>query len=97
MSSRRRPSAPSSYVTTSSPRRWQTTFDFLDDLLDGVVREIYEVRAAGEGPIAQIMDLMLFGDYVSLHLAALRGVDPGPIPAIAELKEALGGTTGAKA
>ena len=79
------------------PPQVAATFDFLDDLLDGAVREIYEVRAGGEGPIAQIMDLMLFGDFVSLHLAALRGVDPGPIPAIAELKEALGGTTGAGA
>ena len=68
-----------------------TTFDFLDDLLGDAVREIYEVRAAGEGPIAQVMDLMLFGDFVSLHLAALRGVDPGPISAIADLKAALAG------
>ena len=67
------------------------TFDFLDDLLGDAVREIYEVRAAGEGPIAQVMDLMLFGDFVSLHLAALRGVDPGPISAIADLKAALAG------
>lgn len=79
------------------PPQVAATFDFLDELLTDAVREVYEVRAGGEGPIAQIMDLMLFGDFVSLHLAALRGVDPGPIPAIAELKEALGGTTGAGA
>ena len=76
------------------PPQVAATFDFLDDHLTDAVREVYEVRAAGEGPVAQIMDLMLFGDYVSLHLAALRGVDPGPIPAIAELKEALGGAGG---
>jgi glucose/mannose-6-phosphate isomerase len=73
------------------PPQVPATFDFLDDHLTDAVREVYEVRAGGEGPIAQIMDLMLFGDFVSLHLAALREVDPGPIPAIAELKEALGG------
>lgn len=67
------------------------TFDLLDDHLTDAVREVYEVRAGGEGPIAQIMDLMLFGDFVSLQLAVLREVDPGPIPAIAEMKEALGG------
>ena len=74
------------------PPQVAATFDFLDEHLEDAVREVYEVRAAGEGPIAQIMDLMLFGDYVSLHLAALRGTDPGPIPAIDELKEALSGT-----
>ena len=79
------------------PPQVAATFDFLDEHLADAVREVYEVRAGGEGPIAQIMDLMLFGDFTSLHLAALRGVDPGPIPAIAELKEALGGTGGAGA
>ena len=71
------------------PPQVAATFDFLDEHLTDAVREVYEVRATGEGPIAQILDLMLFGDFVSLHLAALRGVDPGPIPAIAELKEVL--------
>ncbi|MCY3805916.1 MAG: bifunctional phosphoglucose/phosphomannose isomerase [bacterium] len=74
------------------PPQVATTFDFLDDHLTDAVREVYEVRAGGDGPIAQIMDLMLFGDYVSLHLAALRGMDPGPIPAITELKAALRGS-----
>lgn len=79
------------------PPQVAATFDFLDEHLSDAVREVYEVRAGGEGPIAQIMDLMLFGDYVSLHLAALRGMDPGPIPAIAELKAALSGSPGAGA
>ncbi|MCY3924800.1 MAG: bifunctional phosphoglucose/phosphomannose isomerase [bacterium] len=74
------------------PPQVTATFDFLDEHLSDAVREVYEVRAGGEGPIAQIMDLMLFGDYVSLHLAALRGMDPGPIPAITELKAALRGS-----
>ena len=76
------------------PPQVSATFDFLDDHLSDAVREVYEVRAGGEGPIAQIMDLMLFGDYVSLHLAALRGIDPGPIPAISELKATLSGFRG---
>ena len=73
------------------PPQVSATFDFLDDHLSDSVREVYEVRAGGEGPIAQIMDLMLFGDFVSIHLAAHRGIDPGPVPAIAELKAVLGG------
>ena len=73
------------------PPQVAATFDFLDGLLGDAGREVYEVRAGGEGPIAQVMDMMLFGDFVSLHLATLRGVDPGPIPAISELKAVLGG------
>ena len=49
-----------------------------------------EVRAEGEGDLAQLFDLILFGDYVSLWMAVEAGVDPGPVPVIEELKGRLG-------
>jgi len=52
---------------------------------------VEEVRAGGDGPLAQLFDLVLQGDVVSLHLAAELGVDPGPIPALDALKAALAG------
>ncbi|HVC71423.1 MAG TPA: SIS domain-containing protein [Acidimicrobiales bacterium] len=64
-------------------------FDLVADLLREVVADIVEVRAEGEGDLAQLLDLVLFGDFVSLHLAALQGVDPGPVPALVELKDRL--------
>jgi glucose/mannose-6-phosphate isomerase len=33
--------------------------------------------------------LVLLGDLVSLYLAVLRGVDPGPVEVIERLKEEL--------
>ena len=39
--------------------------------------------------MAQFFDLALFGDFVSLHLAAPEGVDPGPVPALLEIKARL--------
>ena len=36
--------------------------------------------AEGDGPLAQLLDLVLFGDFVSLHRAAQEGVDPGRCP-----------------
>ena len=47
------------------------------------------MAAEGEGPLAQLLDLMLVGDFVTLHLAAQEGVDPGPIPVLDELKAAM--------
>ena len=35
---------------------------------------------------------MLLGDLVSIYLAVLRGVDPGPVKVIDELKAALAET-----
>ena len=48
-----------------------------------------EVQAEGEGRLAQLLDLMYVGDWVSCYLALDNDVDPGPIDAIATLKRAL--------
>jgi glucose/mannose-6-phosphate isomerase len=56
-------------------------FELVRDIMAEVVHDVVEVRAAGEGPLAQLFDLTLVGDFVSLHLAAQEGIDPGPVPA----------------
>lgn len=48
-----------------------------------VVTGIHTVQAAGEGALAQILDLGFFGDVVALELAERAGIDPGPTPAMA--------------
>ncbi|HEX2040530.1 MAG TPA: bifunctional phosphoglucose/phosphomannose isomerase [Acidimicrobiales bacterium] len=64
-------------------------FELVAELLDEVVAGIHEVRAEGEGDLAQLLDLILFGDFVSLHLAYQEGIDPGPVPALSDLKQRL--------
>jgi glucose/mannose-6-phosphate isomerase len=64
-------------------------FDLVVDVLSEVVAEVIEVRAAGEGDLAQLLDLALIGDFVSLHLADNEGIDPGPIPVLDEIKHQL--------
>jgi glucose/mannose-6-phosphate isomerase len=64
-------------------------FEMVADLLREVVADILEVRAVGEGDLAQLLDLMLVGDFVSLHLAAQEGIDPGPVPVLDEIKHRL--------
>ncbi|CAN5417348.1 hypothetical protein BH18ACT1_BH18ACT1_15310 [soil metagenome] len=64
-------------------------FDVVRGLLDEVVAGVEEVRAEGEGQLAPLLDLILVGDVVSLHLAAQEGLDPGPVPALDTLKAAL--------
>jgi len=62
-----------------------------DTIMAEVVHDVVEVRADGEGALAQLLDLILYGDYVSLHLAAQEGIDPGPVPILVDLKRALAG------
>jgi glucose/mannose-6-phosphate isomerase len=64
-------------------------FALVADLLREVVADILEVRAVGEGDLAQLLDLILVGDFVSLHLAAQEGIDPGPVPVLDEIKHRL--------
>jgi glucose/mannose-6-phosphate isomerase len=66
-------------------------FELVRDIMAEVVHDVVEVRAQGEGPLAQLFDLTLVGDYVSLHMAAQEGLDPGPIPVLDDLKRALAG------
>jgi len=62
-----------------------------ETIMSEVVHDVVEVRAEGEGPLAQLLDLTLFGDYVSLHMAVNEGLDPGPVPVLVDLKRALAG------
>jgi glucose/mannose-6-phosphate isomerase len=64
-------------------------FSFVADVLREVVADIIEVQAQGEGDLAQLLDLVLMGDFVSLHMAAREGIDPGPVPVLEDLKAHL--------
>lgn len=64
-------------------------FELANEHVAPKVASIDEVRAEGDGSLAQLLDLVLIGDYVSLHLAVLNGVDPGPVPFLSTLKSAL--------
>ena len=64
-------------------------FELVGSLEEEVVAGIHEVHAQGEGPLAQLFDLVLYGDLVSIAMAEQAGVDPGPIAALEYIKESL--------
>jgi len=47
------------------------------------------VQSTGKSPLAQMMSLALFGDYLSLYLAVLGGIDPRQVDAIEYVKKYL--------
>lgn len=59
------------------------------ELLDasGVSHEV--VRVTGEGRFGQALDAIVRGDFTSIYLAGLYGLDPTPVESIAMLKAAL--------
>jgi glucose/mannose-6-phosphate isomerase len=64
-------------------------FEFNRGAAVGVEGKVFDVEASGEGKLAQLFDLILLGDQVSLRMAAIRGEDPGPIEILIRLKEYL--------
>ncbi|MHB8505374.1 MAG: SIS domain-containing protein [Acidimicrobiales bacterium] len=64
-------------------------FDLVRELVLASGTDVLEVRAEGDGELAQLLDLVMFGDYVSLWLAAEAGVDPGPVAVLVDLKRQL--------
>lgn len=66
-------------------RRFEITREIIEEAVAGVL----EVRAEGQGRLAQLLDLIYLGSWASVYMAYDAGVDPGPIDAIARLKSAL--------
>lgn len=48
------------------------------------------VQARGVSALAQLLSLIVVGDFASVYAGILRGVDPTPVSVIDRLKEALG-------
>ena len=69
----------------------QRRYDFTRGILEGgrVGVPYCELRAAGEGALAQLFDLIYQVDVLSLRFASAAGRDPGPIPLLEELKAFL--------
>src|ERR1700758_5493367 len=49
----------------------------------------FRLETRGQTSFERVISLVLLGDLVSIYLAVLRGVDPGPVKALDELKSAL--------
>ncbi len=59
------------------------------DLISGQATSVHRIRSRGETAVERVLSLVLLGDLVSIYLATLRGVDPGPVDVIGQLKAAL--------
>jgi glucose/mannose-6-phosphate isomerase len=66
-------------------RRFELVFQMVDEVVAGIV----QIEARGDGQLAQLLDLILVGDLTSLQLALNEGIDPGPVPALDDIKLAL--------
>jgi glucose/mannose-6-phosphate isomerase len=69
--------------------RVKERMDLTERLIAGNAVASFRLETRGQTAIERVISLVLLGDLVSIYLAALRGVDPGPVKTIDELKAAL--------
>lgn len=69
--------------------RVQLRMDISKDIIRETVSGITEVWSQGEGQLARMFSLTYMGDFVSVYLAALYGIDPTPVRNIDFLKNKL--------
>jgi len=63
------------------------------ELTESLIRDAaagsFRVQTRGTTSVERVFSLVLLGDLVSVYHAALRGVDPGPVALIEQLKQQL--------
>lgn len=64
--------------------------DLVEEMLVEVVGSVHQIVAEGDGLLAQLFDLLLIGEFVSLNSAVEQGIDPGPVPIIDEIASLVG-------
>jgi glucose/mannose-6-phosphate isomerase len=69
--------------------RVKQRMDLTEQMIAGNAVASFRLETRGETAIERVVSLVLLGDLVSIYLAALRGIDPGPVKALDELKAAL--------
>jgi glucose/mannose-6-phosphate isomerase len=69
----------------------QKRFEVTARLLSGMRPEPLVVQAQGTTPFEQLLWLVAFGDFVSLYLALLNGLNPEPVDLVEKFKKVLAG------
>jgi glucose/mannose-6-phosphate isomerase len=77
--------------------RWLARYSQIQKRLSDLLEELGFPKPAefgGLGPnrFAKLLTSVVFGDYVSVYLAALRGVDPSEIKLIPEFRKVMQST-----
>jgi len=69
--------------------RVKARMDLTERTIASSAASSFRLETRGQTSVERVISLVLLGDLVSIYLAALRGVDPGPVNVIDELKDQL--------
>jgi glucose/mannose-6-phosphate isomerase len=76
---------------TETPGQMRTREKLYSLLNEVGFSRVIEFEGTGDDRLSQLLTAIMFGDYVSVYLAALRGVDPSELTLIPKFREAMRG------
>jgi glucose/mannose-6-phosphate isomerase len=71
------------------PTEIRSRIQITKELVNKSGLEVFEVPTQGKGSLAKMLSTVCIGDFTSVYLAFLRGVDPTPVKTINYLKDTL--------
>jgi glucose/mannose-6-phosphate isomerase len=71
------------------PTEIQSRIEITEELVERAGVGLLEVQAQGKSRLARMLSTVVIGDFTSVYLSVLRGVDPTPVKTINYLKETL--------
>jgi glucose/mannose-6-phosphate isomerase len=69
--------------------RVKARMELTERLIADSATACFHVETRGQTTVERVISLVLLGDLMSLYLAVLRGVDPGPVRVLEQLKAEL--------
>ena len=73
--------------------RHKVRFDVTAELLDRAAIAHRTIRFSGQSMLSEVLQMVMFTDYVSFYLALLNGADPSEVRSIDHLKDRLAKAT----
>jgi len=67
----------------------QRRFELTREVIAAKAGVVHEIWSEGDSPVSRVLSVICLGDYVSLYMAYLNGVDPTPVEIIDYLKKKL--------
>ncbi len=71
------------------PSEFNRRIEITKQIVAAKASKVMEIQAQGKCLLARMLSTLLMGDFISIYLAILRGVDPTPTKTIFHMKEAM--------
>jgi glucose/mannose-6-phosphate isomerase len=71
------------------PVEIESRIETTKQIMERVGLVMFDLEAQGKSPLAKMLSTILVGDFISVYLAVVRGVDPTPVKTINILKDTL--------